>query len=147
MRARRSLLNRPGCSTVRRRENATVSSHRPATRWIVGSKRDRVEMILRWRRNFEPFVAAVSRFNHQSARANRKRMLPIEHVQAIQSIDEPRRLILPTKATVIRVKNHAVSADGPAVQLVAGETNCADRIPLRQRILPFPTATRVLRRS
>jgi len=43
------------------------------------------------------------------------------------------------------VENYAISADGPTVALVACETDRADRVTLRQRVLPFPSAVKVLR--
>ena len=40
------------------------------------------------------------------------------------------------KAAVAGVQNYAVGADGPTVTFVGSETNCADGVALRPRVLP-----------
>jgi hypothetical protein len=70
--------------------------------------------------------------------------LPIENVESVKRDDCPGVLTLPLKAAVARVQNHSIRADRPTVTLVVSKTNCADGIPLRQRVLPFPTAIRTL---
>ena len=51
----------------------------------------------------------------------------------------------PRKTTVGRMENYAIRADGPAVPVIVRKLNGADRVSLRQRVLPFPTAFATLR--
>src|SRR5256885_1906488 len=80
-----------------------------------------------------------------AASAQGNHVLSIEYVQSVERVDQTGRWALPTEAATGGVKNDAVRADSPATELVAGETNRADRISLRQRVLPFPTTTGGLR--
>src|SRR6266536_233831 len=139
MRARRTLLNGPGHAAVSCRKNAAVSSDGPSAPAIVRRERDRIKMIFRGRLDLDPFLAAISRFQNQSARARGEDVLSIEDIQSVQRIDQPGWLSFPPEAAVRGVKNDAVGAHGPAVQLIGGEPHRADRVTLRQRVLPFPT--------
>src|SRR5882762_2237952 len=102
-------------------------------------------MIFRRRGNPSPFLSAVFRRDDDPARADRKRALPIKNVKAVEGGNQARMLARPFKSAVRGVENHAISADRPSVALVAGETDRADRVSLRQRVLPFPSAIKVLR--
>src|SRR5437667_4040084 len=98
-------------------------------------------MVFRGGFDLGPLLAAISRFQNQSARAHDENVLSIEHVQTIKRIDQASWLSFPTEPAVRGVENHAICSDGPAVQFVAGEPNRANRVPLWQRVLPFPTTT------
>src|SRR5438552_3568898 len=102
-------------------------------------------MILRRRGNLSPFFSAVFRRDDDPTRADCKRALPVKNVKAVEGGNQARMLARPFKSAVRGVQNHAICADGPTVALVAGETDRADRVPLRQRVLPFPPAVKVLR--
>src|SRR2546421_13039581 len=141
MRARRTLLNGPGRAGVSCRKNAAVSSDGPSAPAIVRRERDRIKMIFRGRLDLDPFLAAISRFQNQSARARGKDVLSIEDIQSVQRIDQPGWLSFPTEPAVRGVKNDAVDAHGPAVQLIGGGPKRADRVSFRQMGVPFPTPT------
>ena len=145
MRARRTLLQSPGFAAIRRVNDATVSADRPAIRRIVGRESDCVKMILCRRGNLSPFLSAVFRRDDDPTRADRKCALPIKNVKTVEGGDQARMLAGPFKSAVRGVENDSVRADGPTVALVAGEADRADRVPLRQRVLPFPSAVEVLR--
>src|SRR5438552_10476047 len=102
-------------------------------------------MILRRRGNLSPFLSAAFRRDDDPTRADCKCALPIKNVKAVEGGNQARMLARPFKSAVRGVQNHAISADGPSVALVARETDRADRVPLRQRVLPFPAAVKVLR--
>ncbi len=114
-------------------------------RLSVGSEGDRVEMIFGRGADLGPFLAGVFRDHDRAAGADHHRALRILHVKTIEARDQPRTLALPLKATIRGVKNHAVRAHRPAVEFVTGETNGADRVTLRSRVLPFPSAVGCLR--
>src|SRR6266571_7722303 len=102
-------------------------------------------MILRRRGNLSPFLSAVFRRDDDPTRADGKRALPIKNVKAVEGGNQAWMLTGPFKSAVRGVENYAVCADGPTVALVARETDRTDRVPLRQRVLPFPSAVKVLR--
>ena len=102
-------------------------------------------MVFGGRPDLDPSLTAVSRFQNQSAGAHGEHVLSIEHVQTVKRIYQTRRLVFPTEAAIGGVENYAVGSDGPSMEFVAGETNRADRVALRQRVLPFPTTTGGLR--
>src|SRR5205823_2870690 len=77
--------------------------------------------------------------------AHCKCTLPIKNVKAVEGSNQARMLAGPFKSAIRGVENHAISADGPSVALVAGEADRADRVPLRQRVLPLPSTIKVLR--
>src|SRR5712692_8443882 len=145
MGARRTLLQGPGFAAVSGRDDATVSADSPAMLRIVRRESDRVQMIFRRRGDLSPFLAAVPGCHHDAACAHGKRVLPIKNVKAVEGCDETRVLTSPFKSAVRSVKNHSVRADCPTVTLIVGEADRADRVPLRQRVLPFPSAVEVLR--
>ena len=97
-------------------------------------------MIFRRRRDLDPSRSCISRRQHHSARPHDKGALAIQDVKAVERRNQTRLLVFPSKAAVRGIKNHAVGAHRPAMLLVASETNRADRIALRQRVLPFPSA-------
>ena len=141
----RALLDGPGRAAVTRRQDATIGSDRPTAARIIGSEGNRIKMIFRLRLNRIPALAGVARFQDQAARADRKHVLGIKHIQAVQVVDETGRLVVPTKTAVGRIKNHSIRAHRPAMKFVAGKSNRVDRVALRQRVLPFPTAVACLR--
>src|ERR1700674_2826840 len=145
MRARRTLLQRPGFAAVSRVDDAAVSADRPALRRIVRRESDRVKMIFRRRGNLSPFLSAVFRRDDDPTRADCKRALAIKNIKAVEGGNQTRVLARPFKSAVRSVENHAISADRPTVALVARESDRADRVALRQRVLPFPSAIEVLR--
>src|SRR6266850_1508193 len=145
MRARRTLLQRPGFAAISRVDDAAVSTDRPAVRRIVGRESDRVEMIFRRRGYLSPFLSAVLRGHDDATRADCKRALPIQNVKTVEGGNQTRVLARPFKSAVGGVENYSVCADGPTMTLVGGEADRADRVPLRQRVLPFPAAVKVLR--
>src|SRR6266851_4838192 len=145
MRARRTLLQRPGFAAIGRVDDATVSADRPALRRIVRRESYRVEMIFRRCGNLGPFLSAVFRRDDDATRADCKRALPIKNVETVEGGNQTRVLTRPFKPAVRGVENNAVSAYGPTVTLVVCETDRADRVPLRQRVLPFPSAVEALR--
>src|SRR6266851_3594828 len=110
----------------------------------VGSERNRVQMIFGRGADLGPFLAGVFRDHHRATSADYHRALRILHVQTIEARDQSRTLALPLKPTIRGVKNHTIRAHCPAVELVTGETNGADRVTLRSRILPFPSAIGLL---
>src|SRR5713101_4760226 len=140
MRARRTFLQGPCFPTISRGDDATISADRPAVRRIIGSESDREEMIFRRRGNLSPFLSAVFRRDDDATRADCKRALPIKNVETVEGGNQTRVLTRPFKPAVRGVENNAVSAYGPTVTLVVCETDRADRVPLRQRVLPFPSA-------
>ena len=101
-------------------------------------------MIFRWCRDRDPFCSRIPRRQHDSPRPHDKGPLAIQYVEAVERRSQARLLVIPSKAAVDAMKNHAVGADRPAMLLVGSETNRTDRIPLRQRVLPFPSAVRCL---
>src|SRR5437667_11865118 len=94
-------------------------------------------MVFRGGFDLGPLLAAISRFQNQSARAHDENVLSIEHVQTIKRIDQASCLSFTTEPAVRGVENHAICSDGPAVQLVAGEPNRADRIHLWKWVQSF----------
>src|SRR6267154_1895497 len=105
----------------------------------VAGERDRVKMIFGGCADFGPLQAAVFRDGDRPARSDHNQVATVMHVKSVQTRNQTRALPLPLKATVRGVKNHAVRAYCPAMELVIGKTNRADRVALRQRVLPFPT--------
>ena len=95
-------------------------------------------MILRRRFRLDPFFAGVSGGDNQAARAHGKCVLAIENVQSVQRVDQSRWLMLPTKSTISCVENQTIGSDGPSMQLIAGKTNCTDRVALWLGVLPLP---------
>jgi hypothetical protein len=102
-------------------------------------------MIFGRRADLGPFLSGVFRNYDRATRADYYRALTILHVKTIETGDQSRALALPLKAAVRGVKNHSIGAHGPTVELVTGETDGADRITLRSRVLPFPSAIGCLR--
>src|SRR5713226_708189 len=145
MRAGRTLLQGPGFAAISRGDDATVSADRPAMLRIVGRESNRVQMIFRGRGDLSPFLSAVFRRQHDAACAHGKSVLPIKNVKTVEGCDQTRVLTRPFKSAVRRVENDAVGADRPAVTLIVGETDRADRVSLWQRVLPFPSTVEVLR--
>src|SRR2546430_6239844 len=97
-------------------------------------------MIFRRRRYRDPSRSSISRRQHDSARPHDKGALAIQDVKAVECRNQTRLLVFPPKAAVRGIKNHAVRAHRPTMLLVVSETNRTDRIALRQRVLPFPSA-------
>ena len=73
--------------------------------------------------------------------------LPVENVKAVETHDRSCVLAFPLKAAIVGAKNYAVRADRPTMALVIRETNCADRVALRQGVLPFPSPIAALSKS
>src|SRR5712692_5336269 len=145
MHAGRTLLQRPGFAAISRGDDATVSANSPAMLRIVGRESDRVQMIFRRRGDRSPFLAAVLRRHHNAAGAHCKRVLPIKNEKTVEGCDQTRVLTRPFKPAVRSVENRSVCPDRPTVTLIVGETNRADRVSLRQGVLPFPSTIEVLR--
>src|SRR5207248_8052764 len=99
-------------------------------------------MILCGRGNFDPDSAPIRRSKHDAARSYRQCTSPIKNKQTIQRGDHSRALAGPNETAVRRVEDDAVGSDGPAVLLVLRKTNGADRVALRQRVLPFRSEER-----
>src|ERR1700682_5588888 len=92
------------------------------------------------RRDISPSLSSVFRKRHCAARADDNRAFGILNKESIEAGDDPRVLALPLKATVAGIQNHSVGSHGPTMTLVGGETNRANGVPLRSRVLPFPSA-------
>src|SRR5712691_675338 len=91
-------------------------------------------------RNLAPSRSRISRRQHDSARPHDKGALAIQDVKAVERRNQTRLLVFPPKAAVRGIENHSVRAHRPTMLLVVSETNRTDRISLRQRVLPFPSA-------
>lgn len=139
MSAGRALLPGPRLTAVGRRNNEAVSADGPAVRRSVRGKSDRREMVFCRRADLGPFISAVLCNHDRSARSDSNSVLTILNVQPIESRDHAGALALPLKAAVGAVEDHTVGAHRPTVKFVGGETDRADRIPLRPGILPFPS--------
>src|SRR5260370_1667950 len=98
-------------------------------------------MIFCRRGDLSPFVSSIFCSQHQAAGAHNDRSLPVKNVETIERHDRPRVLALPLKPAVSRVKNYTVRSDRPTMTLVIRETDRADRISRRPRVLPCPTPT------
>src|SRR5258707_5583853 len=145
MPARRTLLQSPRFPAIGRVDDATVSADRPAIRRIVAYESDCVKMILCWRGNLSPFLSAVFRRDDDPTRAGCECALPIKNVKTVEGGDQARMLAGPFKSAVRGMEDYAICADGPTVALVAREADRADRVALRERDLPLPSAIEVLR--
>src|SRR6266550_1359920 len=146
MDAGRTFLRDPRQPTIQGCDDATVSTHRPAMRRMtVGRERNRGKMIFGRGTDLGPFLTGVFGDHDRAARADYYRALRILHVKTIETRDQSRALARPLKATIGGVKNHSIRAYRPSVEFVTGETNGADRITLRSRVLPFPSTIGCLR--
>lgn len=135
-----TALPGPRFTAVGRGHNEAVSADGPAVRRTVGGESDRIEMVFRRRADLSPLFAPVFGQHDCATRPDRNRVLPILNVQSIQTRDYAGRLAFPLKAAVRGVKDHTVGAHRPTVELVTGETNRADGVALRARVLPLPAA-------
>src|SRR6266404_6802039 len=142
-----TLLRCPGQPTVRGCKDATISTHCSAMRGTVGGEGYRVEVIFGGRRDLNPSLSGVFRKHHRAARSDHHGALRILHIESIEIHDYSRTLAFPLKAAVGGVKNHSVCAYGPTVSLVSRETDRADGVALRSRVLPFPSAVDCLRET
>src|SRR5258708_27200033 len=145
MDVRGTLLRGPGQPAVGSCNDATVSTHCPAMRGTVGREGYREEMILGRCADLSPSLSGVFRQRHRAARSNHHGAFRIVHIESIEIHDDARVLTLPLKAAVAGVKNYSGGAHGPTVSLVSGETNRADGVSLRSRVLPLPSAVGGLR--
>lgn len=88
-------------------------------------------MILQIGLDLEPAPAAVRGSENQTARADHNGVPLVLYPDTVQRSNLSCVLALPAKTSVPRVENDAIGADGPAVQLVGGKTDGADRVTLR----------------
>ena len=145
MDAGRTFLCDPGQPAIGRRDDATVSTDCPTMRGTVRGEGNRVEMIFGRRVDLSPFLAAIFRDCNRAARADNYRAPGVLNVKSIKTHDHSRVLARPLKAAVRGIKNHSVCAHRPTVALVTGETDRADGVTLRSRVLPLPAAVGGLR--